>query len=101
MRRTATSEWLAERKREAALIDPETAHVICKHRPVLDPYGVRDLSDEEMCIGRVYFARRPGGEVWVADEDLPEEVWRRLWERIEAGDPALNPPRPDDDGLPF
>jgi hypothetical protein len=30
-----------------------------------------DLTDEEKCMGRIYFARSPGSEIWVHYYDLP------------------------------
>ena len=53
---------------------------------VCDPYGLYDLTDEEDCIGRNYFARSPGSNVWVCFDDLPDAVRDRLWARLRAGD---------------
>ena len=51
---------------------------------VLDPYGVDpDLPEECQCIGREYFARSPGSDIWVHFHDLPEETRDALWERHE------------------
>jgi hypothetical protein len=81
----------AEREREfrkaAGLkIDPETAEVFSNYGQVLDPYGLCDLTDEENCIGRNYFARAPGSDVWVWFGDLPDTVRDRLWARIKASE---------------
>jgi hypothetical protein len=65
-------QWLTVRKEEALKIDPDRAEVYWQHGQILDPYGVEDLSDEEYCIGRNYFARSPGSDVWVSFHDLPE-----------------------------
>jgi hypothetical protein len=79
---TEVKDWLASRKREALNIDPKTAEVMWCHGHVLDPYGVEpDLTEEEQVIGRVYFARSPGSNVWVSFGDLPDEIRSELWEQ--------------------
>jgi hypothetical protein len=90
----AKEQWLALRKDAGLKIDPETAEVFWVHGQVCDPYGLCDLTDEERCIGRNYFARSPGSNVWVCFDDLPDAVCDRLWARLEAGDF-----RRDDDDL--
>ena len=83
----AKEQWLALRKDAALRIDPETAEVYWEHGQICDPYGVEDLlSEEYQCIGRNYFARSPGSDVWVSFHDLPKVVCDRLWQRISAGD---------------
>jgi hypothetical protein len=82
----ARKEWLSVRKKEALRINPERAEVCCWYGQVLDPYGVHDLPQEYDCVGRNYFARSAGNDVWVSFDDLPEAVVRRLYARIEAGD---------------
>jgi hypothetical protein len=68
-------EFLAARREEARLIDPATAETTWWWwGKILDPYGVFELSPEEDVIGRLYFARRSGGDVWVESRDLPEET---------------------------
>ena len=79
-------QWLSERKEQGLKIDPETAEVFWNYGFVLDPYGLYDLAEEEKCIGRIYFARSPGSDVWVSFYDLPEAASDRLWARMEAGD---------------
>ena len=57
-------EWLSLRKEAGELIDPETAEVMWRHAPTLDPYGVdSDLPEELSDIGRQYFARAPGSDI--------------------------------------
>jgi hypothetical protein len=47
---------------------------------VLDPYGIYDLSDEDKCSGRLYFARMPGSKVWVSFYDIPDsDITDRLF----------------------
>ena len=79
-------QWLSVRKEQGLKIDPETAEVFCNYGYVVDPYGLYDLTDEEKCVGRNYFARSPGSDVWVSFHDLPKAVCDRLWARIKAGD---------------
>jgi hypothetical protein len=77
-------QWLAIRKEEALKIDPETAEVDWSYRQTLDPYGVFDeweLPEEYDCVGRAYFARNPGSDIWVEFGDLPRETRDRLWNR--------------------
>jgi hypothetical protein len=82
----ARKQWLFLRKQEALRIDPERVEIDCRFGNVSDPYGVEDLPDEYNCIGRNYFARSPGSDVWVSFHDLPDAVVRRIWARIDAGD---------------
>jgi len=77
--------WLASRKEAGLKIDPETAEVFFVWRPVDDPYGVYPFP-EHGCIGRAYFARSPGSDVWVEFGDLPAAVFWRLEERIKSGE---------------
>jgi hypothetical protein len=90
--------WLAIRKEAAKAINPATALVTWHWGHVLDPYGI--FSDEERCIGRIYFARAPLSDVWVSFDDLPKSVVDELWKRHKRRGP--NSPSPfDDDDLPF
>jgi hypothetical protein len=66
-------QWLAIRKQAGLQIDPETAEVDWKFAQTFDPYGVKpDLPEEYQQIGRAYFARSPGSDVWVHFGDLPD-----------------------------
>jgi hypothetical protein len=77
-------EFLAKRKLEGLRIDPATAEVTWSYRQILDPYGIYDdLSVEEYQVGRVYFARAPDGDCWVAFRDLPDYTRQKLWEAHE------------------
>jgi hypothetical protein len=72
-------QWLAVRKKEGLKIDPETAEVDWSYAQTLDPYGVDpDLPDEYVCVGREYFARSPGSDIWVSFHDLPDATRKRL-----------------------
>jgi hypothetical protein len=76
-----TELWLRIRKDEGQKIDPETAEVHWTFAQTLDPYGIHpDLPEEFDQVGREYFARRPGSEIWVHFSDLPDETCKRLWE---------------------
>ena len=52
-----------------------------KYANVADPYGV--YPDGEECIGRVYFARPSGSDVWVCFGDLPDATVKALREKQE------------------
>ena len=74
-------QWLQIRRDEGPRIDPETAEVIWTYGQTLDPYGVQpDLPKELQQVGREYFARNPGSEIWVWFGDLPALASDRLWE---------------------
>ncbi len=76
--------WLRIRKEEALKIDPETAEVDWKYAQTLDPDGVMDewdLPEEFDQVGREYFARAPGSEIWVSFSDLPKQTVERLRQR--------------------
>ena len=76
-------EWLALRHSEAKLIDPATAEIEWSYGQILDPYGLDPHSpdDDDYCVGRVYFARRPGSDIWVCFYDLPDAVCEAMWQR--------------------
>ena len=98
-----TEEYLAIRKKAALEIDPRTAEIEWWYAQTVDPYGVRsEIPDECRQVGREYFARSPGSEVWVSFSDLPDETRKvlrdalRLNRRIPAN--HLSPaPMPDID----
>jgi hypothetical protein len=75
-------QWLATRKEAGLKIDPETAEVDWTYALTLDPYGVyRDLPEEYQQVGREYFARSAGSDIWVNFGDLPEATEKALWEK--------------------
>jgi hypothetical protein len=69
------------RKEAGVKIDPETAEVDYSMTQTCDPYGICEWSAEEMQIGRAYFARSPGSDVWVEFGDLPEATRDALWKK--------------------
>jgi hypothetical protein len=74
--------WLAIRKEAALKIDPKTAEVEWTYAQTLDPYGVDPVLPEEYWqVGRAYFARSPGSDVWVWFGDLPDAIRSALWEK--------------------
>jgi hypothetical protein len=73
-------QWLAIRKEAGLKIDPETAEVDWIYALTMDPYGVcPDFPDEYKQVGREYFARSPGSDVWVHFDDLPDATRDALW----------------------
>jgi hypothetical protein len=80
-------EWLAIREKAGQELDPEIAEVMWDWVQTLDPYGVcPDIPDELNSVGREFFARAIGSDIWVQFSDLPEATAARLWQRIKAGD---------------
>lgn len=79
-------QWLAIRKEAGRKLDPATAEIDWSHGYDCDPYGVNpDLPDEMKQVGRQYWARSPGSDVWVNDQDWPKEIAAQLWRRVEEG----------------
>jgi hypothetical protein len=75
-------EFLSTRKEAARHIDPEIAEIDWDYGEPGDPYGVDpDLPAEYRSVGRIYFARSPGSDIWVCFNDLPEAISSALWER--------------------
>ena len=65
-------------------IDPAEAEVMWEYGQTGDPYGINpDLPEEEKQVGRVYFARSPGTDIWVWFGDLPAATLTALWQRIK------------------
>jgi len=93
-------EWLAIRKEAGMKIDPETAEVDWCYGLTLDPYGVYpELPEECQQVGRAYFARSPGSDVWVEFGDLPKATRDALWEKRKRKSAIWNVH--DDDYVPF
>jgi hypothetical protein len=67
-------------------IDPETAEVEWAYIQLIDPYGVfpQEIVDQHWCVGRGYFARAPGSDIWVEFGDFPDATTEALWPRIES-----------------
>jgi hypothetical protein len=74
--------WLEDRKQAARLINPESAEVTFEYGQVTDPYGLRKVRPVYYCVGRNYFVRNPGDDLWVSDRDLPQATRERLWKRL-------------------
>jgi len=76
-----------ERIDAGKLIDPRTAEFVWGGwAQVVDPYGVLDeISEEADCVGRVYFLRAPGSDVWVHISDLPKATCEEFWRLLSAG----------------
>jgi hypothetical protein len=77
--------WREIRKEAGLKIDPETAEVDWTYALTLDPYGVLpELPKEYQQVGREYFARSPGSDIWVAFCDLPEGTRKALWQKYKS-----------------
>lgn len=67
-------------------IDPETAELDWTYIQIIDPYGVfpQDIVEQYDCVGRGYFARVPGSDVWIEFGDLPDVTVEAIWRKINA-----------------
>jgi hypothetical protein len=83
MSEMTVEEWLAIRREAALQIDPETAQVMWTYADVSNPYGIYPRCPEMECIGRVWFARPSGSDVWVCFYDLPDATVKALMEKQE------------------
>jgi hypothetical protein len=72
-------DFLAVRKEAGLKIDPETAEVDWAYGDGSNPYNAYPF--EPYNVGRVYFARSPGSDIWVAFGDLPEATRDALWKK--------------------
>jgi hypothetical protein len=72
--------WKELRELAGRQIDPTTAEVLCSSGKIGDPYGV--YPNERDCIGRLYFARSPGTNLWIEFGDLPEATRVALKESV-------------------
>ena len=75
--------FLAIRKAEGFKIEAHNAEVTWWHTETDDPYGIDEVPEEYQQIGRQYFARAPGSDIWVCFDDLPNETSEALWEAHE------------------
>jgi hypothetical protein len=68
------------------LIDPKTAEFAWGWAQVLDPYSDGlEIPEEADCVGRVYFLRAPGSDVWVETRGLPDDTRSEFDRLLEAG----------------
>jgi len=77
-------------KAEGQKIDARSADVTWRYGSICDPYDMGYEGEDN--IGRVYFARTLGSDVWVEFSDLPHETRRDLRSRLESGKPPLTVP---------
>jgi hypothetical protein len=81
--------WLLTCKEAGKAIDPRTAEVTWSYAQTLDPYGVcDDIPEECYSVGRQYFARSPGSDIWVSFYDLPEATAEALSVKRKQADNA-------------
>jgi|SRR5271165_806786 len=72
-------KWLEIRKQEGQRIDPDNAEVMWCYAQTLDPYDiVANFPEEFYQVGRAYFARAPGSDIWVWFGDIPNSTRDRL-----------------------
>ena len=85
-----TKQWLAIRKEAASKIDPETCELLWRYAYDVDPYGVieeaaldawMEANNCAFTVGREYYARSPGNDIWVSFHDLPRATRNALWEK--------------------
>ena len=75
---------MEERRAAGLLIDPSTAEIDWTYAQTLDPYGDRlPLLPQAEQVGREYFARAPGSDIWVCVRHLPDATRGAIWERFE------------------
>src|SRR5580704_19092740 len=84
--RRLTDQELAEfqsiRTEAGQHIDPITAEVEWTYAQTMDSYGIDpDLLEEYRQVGREYFARSPGSDIWVWFGRLPDTTSSALWAR--------------------
>jgi hypothetical protein len=78
-------EWLATRKEEGRTIDPDSADVDWDYACDEDPYGIYpELPEVARQVGRHYFARSHGSDIWVEFGDLPAATFDALWRKHKA-----------------
>lgn len=96
-----TVKYLDALRRAVGLhIDPETAEVEWTYAQTLDPYGDDpNLPEECQQVGREYFARSPGSDVWISFSDLPKATSDALWAKRRERHGL--PPEDTSDELPF
>jgi hypothetical protein len=98
-------KWLAIRKEAALNSDPATAELVWCFHYIFDPYGIDPEPPEEYrIVGREYFARFPGSDIWVWFGDLPFAVAKALCEKREthlAFPAGLRPVKDDDARVGF
>jgi hypothetical protein len=81
-------EEFRERRREAGLkIDPETAEICGGYTETFDPYDIHPLLPREFkgYPTKTRFARSPGSDIWVEEQDLPDGTVRALEEKYNPG----------------
>jgi hypothetical protein len=77
---------MKERRAAGLLLDPSIAKIDWTYAHTCDPYndGLAFHPQEEQ-LGREYFARAPGSDIWVCVHDLPDATRDAIWERFGIG----------------
>jgi hypothetical protein len=90
--------WLQIRADEAKRIDPETAEFTWWYAQTADPYGVYDDTPaQESVVGREYFVRNKGSDIWVLLAHVPLSVQDAIWKRVSTMTPEELDPWPFDE----
>jgi hypothetical protein len=75
---------MAKRRAAGELIDPATAVFDWTYGQDMDPYGDGlELNPECAQVGRQHFFQEPRSGIWVDTGDLPEYLWKTIWNRVE------------------
>jgi len=72
--------FLQTREEAGLRIDLQTAEVMWTYARVGDPYGLFPPTWDS-CVGREYWARTPGSDIWVCFDDLPQAIMEALLAR--------------------
>ena len=83
--KTEYDRRMEERRAAGLLIDPSTAEIYWEYAYFFDVYGDGlPLLPLEEQVGRAYFARAPGSDIWVSFRDLPGATRDAIRERFRA-----------------
>lgn len=76
----AREDFLAGRKAAGRLIDVATCHIAGFYVDIADPYGVGGSTG---CVAKVLFVASIVSDGWIVVDDLPDDKFRALEERID------------------
>jgi hypothetical protein len=79
--------FLAGRRADAQLIDPENCEIFKYAVESVDIYELFDVPDEWSCVGGELFVRNLPDGYWVWVGDVPEETWKAVLKRKKKATP--------------